>query len=251
MERAEYLFVDGGCLRSICERVSEEYFRGEKISINYKRLGHGFLKVFYYDCLPPKRNNQSDEDYKKIYDERLREFNDIRKINGFHVSEGYSRHRKKIVEQKTVDVSIAVDMLTHTFMKNMQKATLLTSDLDFLPLINALVLQGMYVNLWYHEGHTNEDLIIAADSHEAVTVSDIYFWSSLSFQANHSIPYNWKSLHKEIEGLNKIDDLCDDEFEVYKNDLQEYIVIRYSEGIFHHFQYGDLDTLKKFLKEIS
>ncbi|MBD2254416.1 NYN domain-containing protein [Nostoc parmelioides] len=45
-------------------------------------------------------------------------------------------------EQKEIDIMIAVDMLTHSFQKNMDEATLLAGDLDFKPLIDALVLNG-------------------------------------------------------------------------------------------------------------
>ena len=34
---------------------------------------------------------------------------------------------------------IAVDMLTHPFDRNMERATLLAGDLDFKPLLDALV----------------------------------------------------------------------------------------------------------------
>lgn len=240
-------------MRSICERVSRDYFDNVKISLNYRSIGRGFLKSFYYDCLPPKKRNQSDEDYHLSRQERLQEFDEICKIDGFHVSEGFSRHRRKIVEQKAVDISIAVDMLTHTFMRNMEKATLLTSDLDFLPLVNALVNQGMYIKLWYHQGHTNNDLINAVDAHEPITALDIYSWSNLSFQNSHGLPYSWKSLEKETEGLNKEADFpteSDDEVELYKSDGDKYTMIFKSNGVFQYFRYSDLEVLKKFSSEI-
>ena len=38
-------------------------------------------------------------------------------------------------------------MLSHAHRKNMHKTTLLTGDLDFKPLVDALVQDGMFVTL--------------------------------------------------------------------------------------------------------
>ncbi len=62
-----------------------------------------------------------------------------------------------------VDVMIAVDMLRHTHKGNMARCTLLTSDLDFKPLVDALVQEGMHVTLW-HGNKASRDLRRAADS---------------------------------------------------------------------------------------
>jgi hypothetical protein len=69
---------------------------------------------------------------------------------------------------------IAVDMLTHSFRRNMHQATLLTGDLDFKPLIDALVQEGMFVTLWYPPSTTSQELIAAADRSERFNVVSIY-----------------------------------------------------------------------------
>ena len=102
-----------------------------------------------------------------------------------------SRRRRKVVEQKEVDILIAVDMLTHTFRRNMhQVASFLTSDLDFRPLIEAIVREGMYIHLWYPEGKTNKELIYAADSRKPLTAQDVFSWCTKTFkeQYNHQLP---------------------------------------------------------------
>jgi uncharacterized LabA/DUF88 family protein len=48
---------------------------------------------------------------------------------------------------------------------------LLTGDLDFKPLVTALVDIGVDVHLLYPEDETNDDLKVAADSAGALTVS--------------------------------------------------------------------------------
>jgi len=64
--------------------------------------------------------------------------------------------------------------LTHSFRRNMQEATLLTGDLDFKPLIDTLVHEGMFVNLWYPRGETAKELIAAADRSWTLNVQDIH-----------------------------------------------------------------------------
>jgi hypothetical protein len=69
---------------------------------------------------------------------------------------------------------IAVEMLTHSFRRNMHEATLLTGDLDFKPLIDALVQEGMFVTLWYPPGTTSKELIAAADRSQRLSVASVY-----------------------------------------------------------------------------
>jgi NYN domain len=69
---------------------------------------------------------------------------------------------------------IAVDMLMHSFRRNMDRAMLLTADLDFKPLIDALVSNGTYVTLWYPPKRTNKELIASADERRQLDVGSIY-----------------------------------------------------------------------------
>jgi uncharacterized LabA/DUF88 family protein len=56
----------------------------------------------------------------------------------------------------------------------MNEATLLTGDLDFKPLIDALVQEGMFVTLWYPHGSTSKELIAAADRSQRFSISSVY-----------------------------------------------------------------------------
>jgi NYN domain len=102
-------------------------------------------------------------------------FKRLRSTDGVHVYEGDVRKRrhKGGLEQKMVDVMLAVDMLTHSFRRNMQRATLLTGDQDFKPLVDALVQQGMYVTLWYPRGETNSELMDAADRRKPIMLKEL------------------------------------------------------------------------------
>ncbi|QCI92582.1 NYN domain-containing protein [Novosphingobium sp. EMRT-2] len=168
-----YLFIDGGCLRATLKNISERYFGGNPIKIDYDRLRMGHAKAFYYDAIPAIKFGESDEDYLARTKERRDLHNHIASLDAYHVYEGDSRVRRKQVQQKEVDVMIAVDMLTHTFRRNMQRATFIASDLDFKPLLDALVREGMFTHLMYPPEDTNSNLVNAADSRTPLHIAEI------------------------------------------------------------------------------
>ena len=69
-----------------------------------------------------------------------------------------------------VDRQLAVDALLMASRGLFGSCTLIAGDLDFKPLITALVEMGINVELLYPKDETNEDLKAAADSAEAVDI---------------------------------------------------------------------------------
>jgi hypothetical protein len=92
-------------------------------------------------------------------------FDEIRALDRFHVALGEIKGRGRNRRQKRVDVRLAVDMLMHTFRGNMDNATLLAGDVDFIPLIEALVREGMNITIW-HPPQASTELLGAADSRQ-------------------------------------------------------------------------------------
>ena len=168
----QYIFIDGACLRNTKDRVAKDYFNGQTIYLDYANLFKDFEKVFIYDALPHKNENETEEAYQARIIPEVKFLNYLRNLKGFHVYEGITRKRKKRkrVEQKKVDVMLTVDVLHYAFKKNHQKVTLLTSDLDFLPLIEILVQEGIFIEVWYPPKKTNKELIYAADAKRAFNV---------------------------------------------------------------------------------
>jgi hypothetical protein len=170
-----YLFIDGGCLRVFLEKMAETYANGSRLDIGYDVLTHGYDKVFYYDALPGKDPKEDQATYDQRVAPERELFDKLSVLDRFHVYEGDVRRSRgrRGPEQKKIDVMIAVDMLTHTFRRNMQEATLLTGDLDFKPLIDALVHDGMFVNLW-HPRQTPKELIAAADRGQELVLDQVF-----------------------------------------------------------------------------
>lgn len=159
----EYLFIDGGCLRSATAKICEDIF-GDKDA--YKPFLPGiansqFDKVFYYDAISGRDHGESQLSYETRVQAEHERFDEIQALDRVHVSLGDIVGKKR--RQKGVDVQLTVDMMTHAFRGNITRATLFAGDADFAPLLRALVGQGLHVTLW-HPPQANFELKGAADS---------------------------------------------------------------------------------------
>lgn len=172
-----YLFLDGNSLRSRIGRVAKRYANGADLSVNWWGPLGGHKKVFYYDAVPVRLSGETEDDYSTRIRPIVELHAKISSIGGYRVNEGDARFRSgRGQEQKKVDVMIAVDMLTHTIRKNMAEASLLAGDVDFRPLLDAVVREGMFVTLIYPPDATGEELKGAADAGRPLSVQLIYEW---------------------------------------------------------------------------
>lgn len=210
-----YLFVDGAYLRRALENISQRYFDGETVPIEPAFLALGYEKTFYYDCLPIKREARPAEEGRpeeageteEEYDQRTapqRDFhNRLRAAPGVHVFEGELRGQKKSRRrQKKVDVAIAVDMMTHSARRNMTRAALITGDLDFEPLLRALVMDGMFVTLRYEAATCSDELKWAADEHKRIKIKDAWEWTPSEFRARHPLPIGSRPIDDVVKTIN-------------------------------------------------
>ncbi len=90
--------------------------------------------------------------------------------------------------QKEVDILLAVDMLTHGFNGSMGKAVLLAGDLDFRPIVEALVRTGVFVEICYQRNSIAQDLPGAADFGHEIRFRQFYPWNTKAFKEAHPIP---------------------------------------------------------------
>jgi len=192
-QNARYLFIDGGCLRAVLDRYSAEVFGGDPIELQYQALVGGHEKVFYYDAIPGKRHDETAATYEARVAPAVAMMDAMALIDGAHVYEGDARIRRRQQVQKKIDVMIAVDMLTHSFRRNMASATLLASDLDFKPLVDALVQDGATVTLWHPRPETNEELVRAADSSRPLDLATLHELATPEFQTKWRRPKIWNS----------------------------------------------------------
>lgn len=189
-ERVKYLFIDGGCLRATLASLGERYSCDLPIELNYQALANGYSKTFFYDAVPIKEAHEDQSAFDARTADQRALLDHLNSLDRYHVYEGDARKRRSKggLEQKKVDILIAVDMLTHTFRRNMHEATLLTGDVDFKPLIDALVREGMFVNLWYPPRHTSKELMSAADARIPLNIHALYELTTQRFRQQVTLP---------------------------------------------------------------
>lgn len=135
-------------------------------------MGSGYRKVFYYDAVPGQEYGETIPAYERRVQPEHERFDRIKEMPYFHVVLGELKGQKPR-RQKRVDVSLAVDMLTHTFRKNMDHAVLFARDDDFTPLVQALVREGMNVTVW-HPDRAAKGLLNAADVRKDFSLRNSY-----------------------------------------------------------------------------
>lgn len=248
----QYLFIDGACLRTTIAEVERTYTLGRAITVDFGLLTDRFDKVFYYDALPSKHGGETDDQFMARLD-KAKSFHDkLADLDRFHVYEGDTRRSPSLrkQQQKKVDIMIAVDMLTHSFRRNMERATLLASDVDFKPLLDALVSEGMFVTLWYPPKRTNADLIKSADRREQLDVRSIQnalAASSVKFE----IPKLWYSGAKSDGALLMTWKTDEGVFGLYDDQGERLIVVpQDARGNYLHIQHADIELLRIFSQDV-
>lgn len=187
-DNTEYLFIDGGYLQKCLDAWSKKYFDGTEIDIDLQRLTSNFQKKFYYDCLPPKKKSEKKEDYRIRIEPKQKYFDHLREIDGFHVYQGSTSGSGGRARQKQVDIMIAVHMLSHAIRTNTRRMTLLSGDLDFKPVVEALIQEGMYVEVWSDNRSSSRELRYAADSTIKLNILSIWDHTSDHFQRQYPVP---------------------------------------------------------------
>lgn len=196
-----YLFIDGAYLSTFAKNAGNLWY-GEPAEIDYRVIGGGFRKIFYYDCLPAKTDKESDEEFAAKVSEREIFFDSLRSIDGWHVSEGLAKWKKKSgSRQKEIDISISVDMLTHTYRKNMDQLTFVAGDQDFRPLLEAVVREGMYVTLKYGAISISRELMHAADAKAELGYYELHALCTSDFKNRHPLPPRIGRIASQSVGL--------------------------------------------------
>jgi uncharacterized LabA/DUF88 family protein len=240
-------------LRACLQRISKDYADGQKLRLNYEALTADYSKVFYYDALPERASGETEGEYMARTSAERSLFDQLSSLDRFHVYEGDVRRSRsrRGPEQKKIDVMIAVDMLTHSFRRNMQQATLLTGDLDFKPLIDALVQEGMFVSLWFPPDETSKELKSAADQSRRFTVYNVHeaMYEPKQFTIPKGVSENSKGEYAKVlkawtvEGRTARLMMDNDNFIVEMPDA-------HSPGMVTYFSHPKETILRNFVKEV-
>jgi len=189
MSDRTYLFIDGEYLRQRHREAMREFF-GVDGELELSPIMQQALasRAYFYDAIDYARRPEETEKDWEVRVLRLEQFfSSVRSISGFHVRPGSVRQGKRR-EQKEVDVLLAVDMLTHGFNGSMSKAVLLAGDVDFRPVVEALVRHGVFVDVWYHRNSFAQELPGAADFGHEIRFRQLHSWNTDAFKDAHRIP---------------------------------------------------------------
>jgi len=159
-----------------------------------KRFGGVFgnavpQRFFYYDCLRDiKKATETDQEFTARVQYQHESFKAIQSLLGFHVRLGSLSGTGKKLRQKKVDVLLAVEMLDNAFRKNMAGAVLLAGDADFIPVVEAVMRLGTWVEVCYDPHGASEELYSLADKGTPLTFTDLWSWSSNEFRTKYYLP---------------------------------------------------------------
>ena len=197
MSEDTFLFIDGASFRRLLDSTRGVYGLGDNFDIDYTKLVNSKIRrAFFYDAYPIQKRNQTDAQYEAEYKKTVDYFNLIGSTSNFHVRHGESRFRKKRgSEQKAVDIMLALDAYRHASKENMDRIILVTNDLDFCPLFEALLETRVRTELWYEKSKTSSLLIDAAD--HTVEINEAYL---TRFFPNNVAPQFIVSLGPAPEG---------------------------------------------------
>lgn len=187
----KYLFIDGGFFHRFVEEMKEAARPEiEGAEIELIMVGAGYDRVLFYDAFPERKNNQTEAAFAQSIKEKEEHFDKISRTQNFNVRPALTRGGSR-QEQKGVDVLLAIECLLHAVRNNIDEATIMTSDLDFFPLFDALLQTKTKSVLRYQIGKTSPELIRAADYARPMTGADFVEWLTRA--------------HNDIKGGSSID----------------------------------------------
>jgi hypothetical protein len=199
-----YFFLDGGYIRAKYADAMKRVFGVENAEADFatvhqwcygRRFGGGVFsspvpqRFFYYDCLPDsQKNNETEQEFKKRVEQQNGVFKGIQSLPGFHVRLGSMAGTGRKIRQKKVDVLLAVEMLDNAFRQNMAVAVLLTGDGDFVPVVEAVLRLGTWVEVCYDPLGASEELYSTADRAVPLTFQDFWLWGTKDFRTKYPLP---------------------------------------------------------------
>ena len=188
----KYLFIDGQYLDRVYVQQMRDFF-GDDGALDLVALKDevGAFSVYYYQALNSAHGSATSEAFKQRLARDVERFDAIDALPGFHVRLGTTSgkaSKKRKPRQKQVDIRLAVDALSHAFHKNLVEAVFLTGNLDFKPVVDALVRMGVPSRVDYDERSVAKPLYRAADLAVPITLDRCYRWSTTAYRNSHPLP---------------------------------------------------------------
>lgn len=225
----KYLFIDGAFLRSFIDEITAKTRLESDITISVKfdKIARGFDRVLFYDAYPEKNPDQSESEFENEMQLTEDFFRSLSEIPNFNVRPALTRRGKRR-QQKGVDVLLAIECLMHSIRGNIDEATIMTSDLDFFPLFEALLQTKTRSRLRYQIGRTSQELIGAADQSTPITAYDFFNWLEDPARTLLSVS-NWTEDDKKYLEPVRNGRIRDKHVELCKHKQKDAYTIKYDD----------------------
>lgn len=163
----KFCFIDGNFLDAAIRKLQEAILLDEIVTIDRSKvLPRNMFRYYWYDSLPAQKPSEDDAAFGARFAEKRQLLEEIANFKNVIVRDGYSKWQKgRGQHQKAVDVLLAVDALQHAHNGSMTEFHLVAGDIDFLPVVDALVMNGVRVVIHKLEygGQVSDALLRSAD----------------------------------------------------------------------------------------
>lgn len=187
-----YTFVDRDHVRRYFNETIRAFYGVEPATDAVAiRLWAGAQRLFWYDSVDDAQGpDESPEAASARIAAHQARLDLVSSSDRCHVRLGLVKGNKPR-RQKGVDVLLAVEMLSHAFKGSFDHAVLLAGDLDFKPVVGALVNTGTVVEVGYFAGHAARELLNAADSRREITFDVAHSWCAPAFRNANPLPNSY------------------------------------------------------------
>ena len=222
---SRYVFIDGGFLDSLVERTARYFeLEGDLRPLAYGAIAGPYQRTFYYDAFPAKKENEDEAAYALKLRAKEQKFERINRTPFMHTREGITRNRTgggTRLEQKGVDILLAIDVYKHASIRTIDEAHIMSTDLDFFPLFEALRDTPVSTHLHCYPPETSKDLMFLADQVYPVNFFTILQWSGRADSIDTYVRRNVRVDHVDLSTVVKEGELEGHDFKVYSARVHE------------------------------
>jgi len=154
MDEKALLLIDGGYLDFLQRSLgSPRLDYGRMANAICAHFGFSLLRCVYFNCLPYLSQNPTQEE-QEAYRRKEGFYQRLERLDRFEVKQGRLAFRghdentgKPVLEQKQVDVLLAIEMVYAAARRSVDAIVLLSGDGDFLPAVELVKREGLTIAL--------------------------------------------------------------------------------------------------------
>jgi len=162
------IFIDAGYLDKVLKNEFNE------ARIDYSKLieeikgNTELLRTYYYHCMPFK-DTPPTEEQKTRFAQHQKFIYYLKQVSRLELRQGKLVKRGEEYEQKLVDILLSVDLTRLSWTKQINMASLITGDRDYVPAVKNSKHSGVIVRLYYSRSAISGELLEACDERYEIT----------------------------------------------------------------------------------